>query len=174
MAFVTRRVITGLTPDGRSVIERDERPEAPPANASGISSLRLWTAPDAPPDVLAPSREAPLLPGGSSLTVVEFLPETEANAAPVPARPASSAADELFHRSARDPAYHYTETLDYVIVLSGEIWLTVGADDVQLKAGDCVVQRGTWHKWQNRGKEKCVIAAVMVRAKPLKNPPRES
>ena len=64
-------------------------------------------------------------------------------------------------------AMHRTETLDYVIVLSGEIEMEMDASKVTLKAGDVMVQRGTHHAWVNRSSEYARVAFVLVDAKPL-------
>jgi uncharacterized cupin superfamily protein len=60
---------------------------------------------------------------------------------------------------------HTTDTVDYVTILSGEIWLVLddGAE-VHLEPGDCVVQNGTQHAWHNRNPEPCVLVTVMVGA----------
>jgi quercetin dioxygenase-like cupin family protein len=63
---------------------------------------------------------------------------------------------------------HRTETLDYVIILSGEVDMEMDeGSSVHLKAGDVVIQRGTYHSWINRGTETCRVAFVLVDAKPL-------
>ena len=62
---------------------------------------------------------------------------------------------------------HRTETIDYVIVISGEIDMDMDQSTVKLKAGDVMVQRGTNHSWVNRGKERARLAFVLVDAKPL-------
>jgi quercetin dioxygenase-like cupin family protein len=64
-------------------------------------------------------------------------------------------------------AMHRTETLDYVIVLAGEIEMEMDASKVTLKAGDVMVQRGTHHAWVNRSNEYARVAFVLVDAKPL-------
>ena len=64
------------------------------------------------------------------------------------------------------PGMHTTQTVDFDVVLSGEIFLELDdSKEVLLKAGDCVVQNGTRHAWHNRGKEKCVIAVCLLGAK---------
>jgi len=61
---------------------------------------------------------------------------------------------------------HTTDTVDYDIILSGEIWMEVDDGlEVHLKAGDCVIQNGTRHAWRNKSSENCVMATVMVGAK---------
>jgi quercetin dioxygenase-like cupin family protein len=65
------------------------------------------------------------------------------------------------------PVMHRTETLDYVIVLSGEIDMDLDGSTTRLKAGDVVIQRGTNHAWINRGTETARVAFVLIDAKPL-------
>lgn len=62
---------------------------------------------------------------------------------------------------------HRTETVDYVLVLSGEIDMVMDDSTITLKAGDVMVQRGTNHAWLNRGKEIARVAFVLIDAKPL-------
>ena len=62
----------------------------------------------------------------------------------------------------RHPAMHKTETLDYIIVLRGEVTLLLDDDDVQLKQGDVVVQQATNHAWVNHGEEPAVMIAVLI------------
>jgi quercetin dioxygenase-like cupin family protein len=62
---------------------------------------------------------------------------------------------------------HRTETIDYVIVLAGELEMQMDDSTVKLKAGDVLVQRGTIHNWINKGKEPCIIAFTLVGAKPV-------
>ena len=64
-------------------------------------------------------------------------------------------------------AMHRTETLDYVIVLSGELDMEMDEGTVTLKAGDVMVQRGTYHSWINRGTDYARVAFVLIDAKPL-------
>ena len=63
---------------------------------------------------------------------------------------------------ARGPGMHRTETIDLLVVVSGEVDLVLEAETVRLRTGDCIVQRGTWHSWENPGDEPCVIAGLMV------------
>ena len=65
------------------------------------------------------------------------------------------------------PRNHRTESLDYAVVLSGEIDMELDGSAVHLRAGDVQVQRGTIHNWVNRGTEPCVIAFVLIAAKPV-------
>ena len=64
-------------------------------------------------------------------------------------------------------AFHRTETLDYVIVLEGEIDMDLDDSSVHLKAGEILIQRGTYHAWVNRGAVRARIAVVLLDAEPL-------
>src|SRR5207302_10617830 len=62
---------------------------------------------------------------------------------------------------------HRTESIDYAVVLSGEIDMQLDGSAVHLRAGNVLVQRGTMHNWVNRGTRPCVIAFVLIAAKPV-------
>jgi mannose-6-phosphate isomerase-like protein (cupin superfamily) len=64
-----------------------------------------------------------------------------------------------------DPGMHTTDTIDYGIVISGEIFMELDeGKEVHLKAGDCIVQNGTRHGWRNRSAEACLVAFIMIGA----------
>ena len=65
---------------------------------------------------------------------------------------------------ARHPFMHRTDSLDYAVVLTGEIYMIMDEDEYLLKAGDVVVQQGTNHAWSNRGSEPCQIAFILIDA----------
>ena len=65
---------------------------------------------------------------------------------------------------ARHPFMHRTDSVDYAVVLTGEIYMMMDDEDYLLKAGDTVVQQGTNHAWSNRGTEPCLIAFILVDA----------
>jgi quercetin dioxygenase-like cupin family protein len=62
---------------------------------------------------------------------------------------------------------HKTSTVDYIIVLKGEIYALMDEGETLLKAGDILVQRGTNHSWSVRGNEPCIVAAILVNARPV-------
>ncbi len=66
---------------------------------------------------------------------------------------------------ARHPGMHRTDTLDYVLVLSGQCTLVLDAADVELRQGDCIVQRATSHAWVNRSDAPCLLAVVLIDGK---------
>jgi quercetin dioxygenase-like cupin family protein len=70
-----------------------------------------------------------------------------------------------FKEGGRHPLMHRTETIDYGIVLSGELTLILDDSEVLLKAGDMVIQRGTNHSWSNRSDKPCIIAFILVDGK---------
>ena len=63
-------------------------------------------------------------------------------------------------------APHRTDSVDFAVVLSGEIDLVLDGREVRLRAGDTLIQRGTAHDWVNRGERPCVIAFCLVGARP--------
>ena len=67
----------------------------------------------------------------------------------------------------RHPGMHKTRTIDYVVLLSGEVTMLLDKGEVDLKPFDVVVQRGTSHAWVNKGKEPALLAAVLIDAKPV-------
>jgi mannose-6-phosphate isomerase-like protein (cupin superfamily) len=73
----------------------------------------------------------------------------------------ASAAD-----SAKHPTMHKTDSIDYLVVISGSMHMLMEDGEVELHAGDCIVQRGTHHAWVNRSGKPCVLAAVLIDAKP--------
>jgi uncharacterized cupin superfamily protein len=69
------------------------------------------------------------------------------------------------HAAARSPFMHRTKSIDYAIVLDGEIDMLVDDSEVHLGAGDVLIQRGTNHAWVNRGTQRCRVAFVLIDAK---------
>ena len=154
-----RRVITGHGPDGRSTILFDSEVE-PIATADRVSIAELWSTSEMPASN-ASSEDAArssyqLLPdaAGTLLRMFEVLPEP-----PGTAKPGRGAEAH--------PGFHTTDTVDYIVVLSGEIYAMLEGDEVLLRAGDVLVQRGTNHAWSNRSQAPCLMAAVMIDAQPL-------
>lgn len=69
-------------------------------------------------------------------------------------------------RSAKHVTMHRTDTLNYFVVTEGELWTLSEGKDVRLQPGDCLVQLGCMHGWDNRSDKRAVLAAVLVDAKP--------
>ena len=70
------------------------------------------------------------------------------------------------HSDASDPMFHQTNTLDYIVVLEGEIYSLTEQGETLLRPGDIIIQRGTAHSWSNRSDKPCILFAVLIGAKP--------
>jgi hypothetical protein len=105
---------------------------------------------------------------GSKFRMVEYPPDSQRVAALHGA--SHDAKSEGYVRdlaNKRHPGFHKTATVDYAIVLSGEIYALMDEGEVLLKAGDVLIQRGTNHAWSNRTEQPCSIAFVLIDAEPL-------
>jgi mannose-6-phosphate isomerase-like protein (cupin superfamily) len=167
-----RRVVTGLTPDGRSVVVSD----GPATRAHdfnsipGFSNVTVWSASaelaNASVDRTAGLNSLLAEPGGTTFFIVRFPPEAQmasidpAAAGEEQARELPGLADSF---DPDRPGFHATPSIDHVIVLQGELWLELeeGAQTL-LKQGDVVIQTGTWHAWHNRSDQPAVIAAISL------------
>lgn len=145
-----RRVVTGHDAKGRAVVKIDERCKNIISRRPQHQSCVVWSTGEFPADLSGDrdggARELGTTdPNGTVFRVVEYQPGVA-------------------------PRNHRTESIDYAVVLSGEIDMEL--DDgvsVHLRQGDVLVQRGTIHNWVNRGTQPCVIAFVLVAAKPVLN-----
>ena len=170
----TRRVVTGIDADGKSVILSDGTPprSAVLEWAAGRKYIDLWhlSGPlrspadggdlDGYANLVAP-------PGGVHWRTVVLPPDAQLSQAPEDLAKLAAERDEKLpdwrdHFDPARPGMHCTQTVDFGIVLSGEVWLEVEKGEVHLKAGDCVVQRGTMHAWRNRGDVPCVMSFVLL------------
>lgn len=167
-----RRIVTIDDEDGKSMAIADgPSPDvrSDPARP-GFSSARIWVANSSPvrigeyrdtvlhPHTIEPPR------GGSVCRVVTFPPDDiffgKVGAKEVEAffRAMGSPSVSTYSSKAPHPYMQKTQTLDFCLVLEGEITLVLDTAEVQLKAGDTVVQRGTNHAWSNRSNRPCRIA----------------
>jgi len=176
--MLIRRVVTGHDNNGRSVLVSDG---APPRTVSfrsipGHAFAQVWTTPPSP---VVPAGNADptegqvnLLPpaGGTSLLIVTFPPDSTMSA---PGFDPLAAGEECIARMpdlARTfepdcPGMHRTDTVDYAIVLSGEVWLEVDdGKQTLLRPTDVVVQQGARHAWRNRSETPATVAFFMVGA----------
>ena len=176
MVWKIRRVLTGHDSDGKSIIMTDGI--APNvlemASMPGLALTDLWETKGAPAsndgNADAAERKVHLEPpkNGTILRIVEFPPDSQWRQS-ADARKAfnSIGAGHASDRHSADPMMHKTSTVDYIVVLKGEIWAIMDKGETLLKAGDILVQRGTNHSWSVRTSEPCVVAAVLVSAKPV-------
>ena len=173
-----RRVLTGHDAEGKSAIIADgyaANMKEMPAG-SGLAVTELWEtavpADNAGKDD-AGNRKVRLEPPphGTLFRVVEFPPDSQwQNRAD--ARDWAKALDATHapDRSSSDPMMHKTNTVDYIVVLRGEIYAILDKGETLLKPGDVFIQRGTNHSWSVRGNEPCIVAVVLVDARPLASP----
>ena len=170
-----RRIVTGHDEEGRAVIVSD----APPprlqqvGGPGGPTFVEVWNTREMPVAIDRTSGEpvevglvlAPP-PGGTRIRVIEFPPEGEAIGALTSTQVAETFG-EMGGAGARaagapHPLMHRTETLDYGIVLDGELTLVVDRGETTVRAGDIVIQRGTNHAWANRSSKPCRVAFVLI------------
>jgi len=167
-----RRVVTGHDDGGRAVIASDGVATAVEIDAvPGTFFHEVWSTPSVPavidngPDPTAgPLRLAPPV-GGTRIRIVDIPPDEVQQAASakyVAAAFAEIGAPQAHPGDGAHALMHRTETVDYGIVLSGEIWLVVDEGETKLEPGDVVVQRGTNHAWSNRTAEAARMAFVLV------------
>jgi mannose-6-phosphate isomerase-like protein (cupin superfamily) len=177
MVWKVRRVVTGHDARGRSVIQRDgyARNVKEMASMPGLALTDLWETGGAPASndgkADAAARPVRLEPpaNGTILRIVEFPPDSAwRNRADAREAFDSIGAGHAPVEGSDDPMMHRTATVDYIIVLKGEIHAIMDKGETKLKAGDILVQRGTNHSWSVRGRKPCIIAAVLVSAKPVK------
>ncbi len=169
-----RRVVTTIDKNDKAVVLMDGpiphkkvRPQA-----QTVSRL-IWVADATPADLSGTSDRAGvdigIMPphGGSVFRIVEFPPETAEMRKLDPATMHHSLGAGAPKRGLppRHPAMHRTRTVDYAVVMAGEIDMLLDEQEIHLKAGDVLVQQGTNHAWVNRGVETCRIAFVLIDAK---------
>jgi mannose-6-phosphate isomerase-like protein (cupin superfamily) len=169
-----KRVVTGHDPRGRSAFSiEDEPPAIVLEKAGGLRLTELWATSEVPArlagDEDRAKRPRRIEPDamGSVFRVIEYPPDSERLQRIDPeAHFASMGARAADQATRRHPGMHRTNTLDYAIVLSGEIYAVLDEAEVLLKAGDVLVQRGTSHAWSNRTDRPARIAFVLIDGRP--------
>jgi len=173
-----RRVVTGHNAGGRSVFIIDAAsPHVYSRRPGSAIVTELWQTRETPADnggnddtIDRAFRLSPPT-GGSSFRVIDYPPDRER--APALARERAEPGDGSGHAEAfdranpRHPGFHKTNSIDYAIVLTGEIYALMDEGEVLLKAGDVLIQRGTNHAWSNRTDRPCTVAFVLIDAKPV-------
>ena len=157
-----RRLVTDTDENGRAYIAVDE---ACPHRSTGQGCenyviTNIWRTEESPADLTGRlidpyATEQPLSVGpsqnGSIFRTLELPPDTEWRF--------DDEGNEV-----KPLAFHTTASVDYAIVLRGEIWALIDDDEALMKQGDVLIQRGTRHAWSNRSDESCLLAFVLVGA----------
>ena len=168
-----RRVVTGLDADNKSVVMFDSRMPLQ-AGPLGLHATNLWVTNSYPlgfsfkDDTAAIPVGISPLDNGTKFRVVEFPPldpATEAKMEPGALMKAVGTAAPARGRPVTHPLMHRTRSVDYAVVLSGEIDMMLDDSVVHLKPGDTVVQQATNHAWVNHGTETCRILFVLMDSK---------
>ena len=141
-----RRIITGHDDAGKAIVKIDEICNHFREGRPGAMVCNVWTTDTAPADNSGQDdkgkREGKftMIENGTVFRIIEFKPGVQQRV-------------------------HRTDTIDYIVVMSGEIDMELEAgEEVHLKAGEVMVQRGTVHNWINRGTESCVLAVILIHA----------
>jgi mannose-6-phosphate isomerase-like protein (cupin superfamily) len=147
MAQQFRRVVTGHDATGRAVVKIDEVATNQVSARPGATACVVWTTEGFPVDNNGGQdqglrKTGTTLDNGTVFRILELAPGVS-------------------------PRNHRTDSIDYAVIMSGEVDMELDDTTVHLKAGDVLVQRGTIHNWVNRGTEPCVIAFVLIAAKPV-------
>ncbi|MGH7881048.1 MAG: cupin domain-containing protein [Candidatus Binataceae bacterium] len=147
MSLNIRRVVTGHDDEGRAKVLIDEQVKNVFSHRPGAQYSVIWSSEGFPVDndgVHDPSgrKIGTTIDNGTVFRVVSFGPGVA-------------------------PRNHRTDSIDYAVVMAGEIDMVLDVGTAHLKAGDVLVQRGTIHNWVNAGAVPCVIAFTLVSAKPV-------
>lgn len=142
-----RRVVTGHDDDGRAIVAIDEIAENVLSRREGQQGIVVWSTDESPADNMDPADGAARTlatsdDNGTVFRIVKYDPGVA-------------------------PRQHRTQSLDYAVVMSGEITMGLDDGDVHLRQGDVLVQRGTIHNWVNNGSVPCVVAFILCAAKPI-------
>jgi mannose-6-phosphate isomerase-like protein (cupin superfamily) len=178
MAKTVRRVVTGHDAKGKSVFTADGAPprEVTIAGMKGFSITAVWATDHGmttlPGSEDPTERMTTFVPGnGGTRFLITVIPPAASATTSRRAKPPS--AEEMLAKlpglaesmEGENVGMHTTETVDYDIIVSGELWLELDdGEEVRLKAGDIVVQNGTRHAWRNKSKKPCVMYSVLVGA----------
>jgi mannose-6-phosphate isomerase-like protein (cupin superfamily) len=171
-----RRVVTGHDQTGKAIVLFDgANPYKNVRPGSGTVARLLWVTDQTPADMCGDADRAAVkigiapAAGGSVFRVVDFPPTTDAEIAKLDTdyMQKQIAHDEHGSGKYRPPTHpfmHRTRTVDYAIVIAGEIDMKLDEEEIHLKQGDVLVQQGTNHAWINRSGKPCRVAFVLIDA----------
>jgi mannose-6-phosphate isomerase-like protein (cupin superfamily) len=169
--YELRRVVTTVDENDKAVVLFDgENPQKVVRPERATISRVIWTTDRSPAPISGPTDRGAVKTGiapprgGTVFRIVDFPPMPEAVEKLPSNHMAHSLGDSVPKRGLKPshPMMHATRTLDYAIVMSGEIDMLLDDSEVHFKAGDVLVQQGTNHAWVNRGTQPCRIAFILV------------
>jgi hypothetical protein len=171
MSTKIRRVVTGHDESGKAVILSDGECPNVIHFAAGQDSIHVWLNENTPAafsddDPTNRYKALPPPPNGAAFRIVEFPPTTPERIAQLTRKDVF--ADEkvgLGEKARTHPMMHRTDSVDYVVVMSGEIDMLMDDSEIHMKQGDVMVQQGTNHAWVNRSGKPCVVAFAMIGAR---------
>jgi naringenin degradation protein FdeH len=167
----TRRVVTGHDAGGKAIVLADGPAPNVKLRSSGIQSTLAWVTDETPADIAGTTDRAARdigvapPPSGSILRIVDFPPVAGGAVIDHAAVTREMGLEQGGGAPPRHAFTHRTRSIDYAIVLEGEIDMLLDDSQVHLSAGDIVVQQGTNHAWVNSGAAPCRIAFVLIDAK---------
>ena len=168
---MNRRIVTGINADGKSLIVTDGpaldfgpftefwATDSAPASYGSDDEIAGRRVKLEPPETGAIFRFFRVDPENPSLSREEQEERTAAGFSAIDA-------EHCRPNTARDPRMHTTRTVDYIVLLRGEVTLLLDEDEVDLKPFDVVIQRGTNHAWINKGSEVAELVGILVDAEP--------
>ena len=174
-----RRVVTGHNAQGKSIFLMDgPAPHIYQRSPGSTLVTELWDTAATPASNTGdadPTQRPFRLPppkNGSVFRIISYPPDSERLGALQKEHAShhddgTGRAGAIDRSGARHPGFHKTSSIDYAIVLSGEIFALMDEGEVLLKQGDVLVQRGTNHAWSNRTSAPAVLAFVLIDAEPV-------
>ena len=178
-----RRIVTGHDEQGRSIVISDARPENVVPNPADPDRghINFWKTDRVPSNnadyadpMAGPPSALPPPPGGTMFRFFQIAPEK--NEAGLSAQMRDRRMARMFEAAGagdaripmgRHPSMHRTDSLDYIVLLKGEVTALFDVGEVKMKPFDVLIQRGTNHGWVNDGEEPALLVAVLVDADPL-------
>lgn len=135
-----RRVVTGHNEKGQSCVKWDSELKTVPGRP-GFSQVPLWATKELPARLTEEDpgqwESGTTIANGSVFRIVRYEPGVTKR-------------------------WHKTDSIDYAVVLQGEIIMQLDDGEVRLKAGDVIIQRATMHNWENRGQVPCIVAFILI------------
>ena len=166
MTTGARLVITGTDSSGKAIVASDQRVVGPRVSETlGSWSAELWKMSEIPPKLSSDGSPAARedFPRRGSLLYRMIQMPAESTLRKNPEETASYYGRDISLDSP-DHGMHRTDTVDLIIIISGEVWCKFEDSEVLLKSGDTLIQRGGIHAWRNRGDEPCLMAAIIIGA----------